>query len=260
MGKIKSLVDCKMKLTVAIITYNESQNIQRCIQSVQSIADDIIVIDSFSTDNTVEIAKELGARVVSQQFLGHIEQKNFAISNALFPFILSLDADEAIDEILVNEILKIKASNKPADGYITNRYNNYCGKWINHGAWQSDLKLRLWNCKKGKWGGLNPHDKFEMQAGSNIEKLQGKILHWSYTSIAEHEGKVEYFSSIAAKAYQVKGKKSSYFKIAFSPVFRFVRDYIFKLGFLDGKYGYIIAKLTAKEVYLKYKKLMEFGK
>ena len=248
-----------MKLTVAIITYNESHNIRRCIQSVKSIADDIIVIDSFSTDHTVEIAKELGARVVLQQFLGHIEQKNFAISHALFPFILSLDADEAIDETLKNEILKIKASNNPADGYITNRHNNYCGQWINHGAWKSDLKLRLWNSQKGKWGGLNPHDKFEMQAGSNIEKLQGKILHWSYTSMAEHERKVEYFSTIAAKAYQVKGKKSSYFKIGFSPVFRFIRDYIFKLGFLDGKFGFIIAKLTAREVRLKYKKLMELG-
>ncbi|MCF8430157.1 MAG: glycosyltransferase family 2 protein [Bacteroidia bacterium] len=249
-----------MKLTVAIITYNESQNIKRCIQSVKSIADDIIVIDSFSTDNTVELANELGARVVLQQFLGHIEQKNFAISQSLFPFVLSLDADEAIDETLVNEILKIKELINPADGYITNRYNNYCGKWINHGAWQSDLKLRLWNSQKGKWGGLNPHDKFEMQAGSNIEKLKGKILHWSYHSITEHEGKVEYFSTIAAKAYQLKGKKSSYFKIWFSPVFRFVRDYILNLGFLDGKFGFIIAKLTAKEVYLKYKKLMQLEK
>lgn len=249
-----------MKLSVAIITHNESKNITRCIQSVQSIADDIIVIDSFSTDNTVELAKALGARVVLQQFLGHIEQKNFAISHALFPFILSLDADEAIDETLKNEIIKIKALSNPVDGYITNRHNNYCGQWINHGAWQSDLKLRLWNSKKGKWGGLNPHDKFELQTGSNIEKLQGKILHWSYNSITEHEGKVEYFSTIAAKAYHVKGKKSSYFKIWFSPVFRFVRDYFFNLGFLDGKFGFVIAKLTAKEVRLKYKKLKELGK
>ncbi len=246
-----------MKLSVTIITHNESQNIARCIHSVQSIADDIIAVDSFSTDNTVELAKALGARVVLQQFLGHIEQKNFAISQALFPFILSLDADEAIDDTLVKEIQQIKESNNIADGYITNRYNNYCGQWINHGAWQSDLKLRLWNSQKGKWGGLNPHDKFEMQAGSKIETLKGKILHWSYHSIAEHEGKVEYFSTIAAKAYQVKGKKSSYFKIWFSPIFRFVRDYILKLGFLDGKFGFIIAKLTAKEVKLKYKKLME---
>jgi hypothetical protein len=102
---------------------------------------------------------------------------------------------------------------------------------------------------------MNPHDKFEMDANTKITLLEGKILHWSYTSVAQHEGKVDYFSSIAAKAYHARGKKSSLFKILFSPLFRFLRDYIFKLGFLDGKYGFIIAKLTAKEVYFKYKKL-----
>lgn len=244
-----------MNLSVAIITHNESQNIERCINSVKAIADDIVVIDSYSTDNTAELAKELGARVILQKFLGHIEQKNFAISKAQYPFILSLDADEAIDEKLKQEIITLKNTSKIADGYIINRHNNYCGQWINHGAWKSDLKLRLWDSRKGKWGGMNPHDKFEMDANTKITLLEGKILHWSYTSVVQHEGKVDYFSSIAAKAYHARGKKSSLFKILFSPLFRFLRDYIFKLGFLDGKYGFIIAKLTAKEVYFKYKKL-----
>ena len=244
-----------MNLSVAIITHNESQNIERCINSVKAIADDIVVIDSYSTDNTAELAKELGARVILQKFLGHIEQKNFAISKAQYPFILSLDADEAIDEKLKQEIITLKNGSKIADGYIINRHNNYCGQWINHGAWKSDLKLRLWDSRKGKWGGMNPHDKFEMVANAKITLLEGKILHWSYTSVVQHEGKVDYFSTIAAKAYHAKGKKSSLFKIWFSPLFRFLRDYIFKLGFLDGKYGFIIAKLTAKEVYFKYKKL-----
>lgn len=248
-----------MNLSVAIITYNESQNIERCINSVKAIADDIVVIDSYSTDNTAELAKELGARVILQKFLGHIEQKNFAISKAQYPFILSLDADEAIDEKLKQEIITLKNSSKIADGYIINRHNNYCGQWINHGAWKSDLKLRLWDSPKGKWGGMNPHDKFEMDDNAKITLLEGKILHWSYTSVAQHEGKVDYFSTIAAKAYHAKGKKSSVFKILFSPLFRFLRDYIFKLGFLDGKYGFIIAKLTAKEVYFKYKKLSKLS-
>jgi glycosyltransferase involved in cell wall biosynthesis len=244
-----------MNLSVAIITHNESQNIERCINSVKAIADDIVIIDSYSTDNTAELAKELGARVILQKFLGHIEQKNFAISKAQYPFILSLDADEAIDEKLKQEIITLKNTSKIADGFIINRHNNYCGQWINHGAWKSDLKLRLWDSRKGKWGGMNPHDKFEMDANTKITLLEGKILHWSYTSIAQHEGKVDYFSTIAAKAYHNRGKKSSLFKILFSPLFRFLRDYILKFGFLDGKYGFIIAKLTAKEVYFKYKKL-----
>ncbi len=245
-----------MELSIAIITHNESLNIERCINSVKGIADDIIVVDSYSTDNTVALAQQMGARVVLQKFLGHIEQKNFAISQSKYPFILSLDADEAIDETLWNEIKAIKSSTIHADGYLINRFNNYCGQWIKHGAWKSDIKLRLWDSTKGKWAGLNPHDKFEMIDSANIQPLKGKILHWSYNSVEEHKGKVEYFSTIAAQAYFNRGKKSSYFKIAFSPLFRFVRDYIFKLGFLDGKYGLIIAHLTAKEVRLKYQKLM----
>ncbi|MES2654311.1 MAG: glycosyltransferase family 2 protein [Bacteroidota bacterium] len=245
-----------MELSIAIITHNESLNIERCINSVKSIADDIIVVDSYSTDNTVALVQQMGARVVLQKFLGHIEQKNFAISQAKYPFILSLDADEAIDETLLNEIKAIKSNPTHADGYLINRFNNYCGQWIKHGAWESDIKLRLWDSTKGKWAGLNPHDKFEMIPDANIQPLKGQILHWSYTSVEEHKGKVEYFSTIAAQAYFNRGKQSSYFKIVFSPLFRFVRDYIFKLGFLDGKYGLIIAHLTAKEVRLKYQKLM----
>jgi glycosyltransferase involved in cell wall biosynthesis len=245
-----------MELSVAIITYNEALNIERCIASVKAIADDIIVIDSHSTDNTVALAQNMGARVVLQTFLGHIEQKNFAISQAKYPFILSLDADEAIDEILVAEIKAIKTSATIADAYQINRFNNYCGQWIKHGAWKSDVKLRLWNSEKGKWGGLNPHDKFEMQADAQIKLLKGQILHWSYNTVEEHKKRVEYFSDIAAKAYFNRGKRSSYFKILLSPLFRFVRDYFVKLGFLDGRNGLIIAHLTAKEVRRKYQKLM----
>ena len=121
------------------------------------------------------------------------------------------------------------------------------------------MKLRLWDSQKGKWGGLNPHDVFEMKEGASTTRIGGNILHWSYKSVIEHQHKIEYFSEIAAKAYKKKGKQSSWFKIVFSPCFRFIRDYIFKLGFLDGKYGFVIAKLTAYEVYLKYKKLKEMS-
>ncbi len=244
------------KLSVVVITFNEESNIERCLNSVKNIADDIVIIDSYSNDRTKELSEKLGARVILQKFLGHIEQKNFAITQAKYPFILSLDADEAIDEKLEKEIIKIK-QNRFSDGYTINRYNNYIGKWIDHGAWKSDVKLRLWDSRNGKWGGLNPHDVFEMKDGVSITKIKGNILHWSYKSVQEHQSKIEYFSDIAAKAYKKKGKKSSWFKILFSPCYRFVRDYLFKLGFLDGKYGFIIAKLAAYEVYLKYKKLKE---
>ncbi len=242
-------------ISVVIITFNEEKNIVRCLNSVQSIADDILIVDSFSTDNTVELAKKIGARIVNHKFEGYIEQKNFAISQAKYPHIFSLDADELPDEMLINEIRRIK-KNWIKDGYNMNRLNNYCGKWIRHGAWYPDIKLRLWDSRKGKWGGTNPHDKFIMNNEASIQHLKGNILHYSYTSILEHRNKVEYFSSIAAQAYYQKEIKSSQLKIFYKPIIRFIRDYFFKFGFLDGKCGFMIAFLIAKEVKLKYKKLL----
>lgn len=244
------------KLSVAIITFNEQKNIARCIESVKEIADDIAVIDSYSTDKTAEIATELGARVILNKFPGHIEQKNFAITQAKYPFILSLDADEAIDNTFKQEIIAIKKQEKIASAYNTNRFNNYCGQWIKYGAWKNDWKLRLWDSRKGQWGGMNPHDKFVLNnAIDEVITLKGKILHWSYYSVAEHNQRAVKYADIAAIAYQKQGKKSSLFKIYLAPTFRFMRDYFFKLGVLDGWYGFVIARITAKEVYLKYKKL-----
>ena len=249
-----------MKISAAIITYNEANNIGRCLQSLKGVADEMIVLDSNSKDETVNIAKAAGAMVFNQEFLGHIAQKNKAISYTQFDYVLSLDADEALNETLIEEIVKIKNNPNPAKAYTLNRYNNYCGKWINFGAWRSDKKIRLFDKHIGKWGGKNPHDKIEIPANVDAVELKGNLLHWSYTSIEEHRNKIESYAAIAAIAYQESGKKSSYFKIALSPIFRFTRDYIFKLGFLDGKYGFLIAALTAKEVYLKYKKLRELNK
>lgn len=241
-------------ISVVIITFNESLNIERCIKSVQHIADEIIVVDSYSKDNTIEIAKSLGAKVFSHPFEGHIQQKNYAITLASHKHILSLDADEWLEPALNAEILNIK-EHFNADGYVFNRLNNYCGKWIKHGAWYPDKKLRLWNSEKGKWQGLNPHDEYVMESNSVIEYKPFNILHQSYRNTNEHSKQSEYFSTLAAKAYFQNNKKSSWTKIILSPLFRFIRDYFFKAGFLDGKYGFIIAKNTANEVFKKYLKL-----
>lgn len=246
----------EIKLSVVIITYNEQRNIARCIDGVLPIADEIIVVDSYSTDETINIARQKGAKVVQHTFEGHIEQKNYAITQASFPHILSLDADEMPDDTFLAEIKRIK-QNWTHDGYSVNRLNNYCGKWIRHGAWYPDIKLRLWDSRKGKWAGSNPHDKYEMQEGCAVKHVAGNLLHYSYQTIEEHYKKSAYFSTIAANAYYQKGKRSSLFKIYASPLFRFIRDYILKLGFLDGKYGFYIAKIISSEVYLKYKKLHE---
>jgi glycosyltransferase involved in cell wall biosynthesis len=243
-----------VKLSVVIITFNEERNIGRCIDSVQSIADEIVVVDSYSTDKTVTIAQEKGAKVILHAFIGHIEQKNYAITQASYPHILSLDADEMPDNTFLKQIAQVK-NNWTADGYSVNRLNNYCGKWIRHGAWYPDIKLRLWDSRKGHWTGTNPHDRYEMHDNCSVQHLPGDLLHFSYQTEEEHLKKAEYFSTIAANAYFQHGRKSSVLKITLSPIFRFVRDYIFKLGFLDGKAGFTIARLIAYEVYLKYQKL-----
>ncbi len=241
-------------ISVVIITFNEEKNIERCIQSVKLIADDIVVVDSNSTDNTCKLASTIGARVITHAFEGHIEQKNWAITQAKYPHILSLDADEQLSEILIQSILTVK-NNFEADGYSMNRLNYYCGQWIKHGGWYPDTKLRLWDSRLGKWDGINPHDKYELNANCIQKKLSGDLLHYTYFTREQHIKQIEYFTSIAANAYKAKGKKSSYFKMYFNSTVKFVKDYFLKIGFLDGKAGFEIALNSAYATFLKYKKL-----
>jgi glycosyltransferase involved in cell wall biosynthesis len=241
------------KLSVVIITFNEERNIGRCIGSVLDVADEIIVVDSFSTDKTREICEKQGVKFIEHAFDGHIQQKNFAITQATYPHQLSLDADEALSEDLKAEILKIKNDWK-FDGYRMNRLTNYCGKWIHHCGWYPDTKLRLYDSAKGRWSGVNPHDKFEMNPGSKIDFLKGDILHYSYYSVEEHIRQADKFSTIAAKELIGLGKSVSYFQIIINPVAKFIRNYILRLGFLDGFYGFLICRIAAHETFLKYTK------
>jgi len=242
-------------LSVVIIAFNEERNLARCLASVQGVADDIVVVDSFSTDRTEAIAHEYGARFVPHAFVGHIEQKNWAITQAKHPFILSLDADEALDETLRDAIMMAKQGD--ADGYTMNRLTNYCGSWIRHGGWYPDVKLRLWNSAKGRWTGINPHDRYELDAGTRIVHLPGDILHYSYYTRADHYRQVEYFTTIAAKALKEKGKRAGWVKRWLSPVAKFIGAYFFQLGLLDGAEGLTIARISAYATWLKYEKLRE---
>jgi len=241
------------KLSVVIITFNEERNIGRCIGSVREVADEIVVVDSSSTDRTREICENSGVKFIEHSFEGHIQQKNFAITQAKYPHQLSLDADEALSEELKAEILKIKVDWK-SDGYRMNRLTNYCGKWIHHCGWYPDTKLRLYDSTKGAWGGVNPHDKFEMNPGSKVGFLKGDILHYSYYTVEEHIRQADKFSTIAAKELVGLGKTVTYFQIIVNPVAKFIRNYILRLGFLDGYFGFIICRIAAHETYLKYTK------
>ncbi len=243
-----------MKISVVVITYNEERNIRRCLESVQDFAAEIIVVDSGSKDKTTEICRELGATVIHHPFEGHVEQKNFALTQAGNEWVLSLDADEALTAELKASVIALEGMPK-VDGFTMNRLTSYCGQWIRHSGWYPDQKLRLFNRHKGKWSGTNPHDKFNLEAGCATAHLRGDLLHYSYHSLADHHDKINLFSTIGAQAMFEQGQRSSILKIVFKPMARFLRHYVFKMGFLDGLMGYNIAVNTAHASFLKYLRL-----
>ena len=242
------------------ITYNEERNIARCFDSVKGIADEIVVVDSHSTDRTIEICRLYNVKVIQHAFDGHIQQKNFAMEQASSDRVLSLDADEALSDELRKSIIDIK-SNWQYDAYKMNRLTNYCGAWIRHGGWYPDCKVRLFDRRKGKWTGINPHDQYEVKnPKAHIGYLKGDILHFSYYSISGHIKQVDYFTEISARVLFEKGKKASFIRPFISPAFRFFRDYILKYGFLDGYYGFVICMISSFANFLKYVKLRELWK
>ncbi|MCA0132096.1 glycosyltransferase family 2 protein [Winogradskyella alexanderae] len=245
-----------IKLSGVIITYNEQRNIERCLKSLINVVDEILVVDSFSTDSTKAICKNYNVIFIEQQFLGYVEQKNFALEKANYDYIVSLDGDESLSEELQESIVKLK-SNWACDGYYCNRLNNFCGQWIKYSDWYPNKKLRIFDRRKAKWEGINPHDHINMAPNSKIGKLKGDILHKTYQSYSEFNQKTEYFSSIAAKAYFEKGKKAPIWKIIWNPTWAFFKSYFLRLGFLDGFNGFVICVQTANITFLKYSKLRE---
>lgn len=248
-----------IQLSVVIITLNEEKNIARCLASVQDIADEVVVVDSFSTDATEQICQEYGVRFIKQKFLGHLEQKNFALQQAKFNICLSLDADEEVTPELKNAILEKKV-NWDADAFQLSRLSSYCGKWIKHCGWYPDKKIRLFDKTKGTWKGINPHDRYEMETGAKISKIKGDLLHYTFHTIDQHIQQVNFFSTIAAEQAFKQGKKTSIPGILFRSWWKFVQSFIIRKGFLDGYYGYLVCRNSAHHTFLKYTKLLELQK
>jgi glycosyltransferase involved in cell wall biosynthesis len=245
----------KKTISAVIITFNEEKNIERCLTSLAGVVDEIIVVDSFSTDRTEEICKKFNVTFLTHKFDGHIEQKNWAKDQANSDMVLSLDADEALDDTLRNSILSIKQEGS-CKGYKMNRLTNYCGKWIKHTGWYPDAKLRLWEKGKGEWMGENPHDEFRLfDATEEVGHLKGDLLHYSYHSLEDHDKQIAYFTDIAAKTHVEKGKPTFFMQRYFSAILKFIKCYFIKLGFLDGKEGWIISRKSSYAAYLKYKKI-----
>lgn len=246
-----------MKISAVIITFNEEQNIKRCLDSLLGVADEILVVDSYSTDQTEAICKSYEQINFTQnEFKGHIEQKNFAMAKATYDFVLSLDADECLSPELTQEIKILKnAKSSNIQAYSMPRLNNYCGQWIKHSGWYPDRKVRLWNRKMGRWGGHNPHDKVILDKKIEVSTFSGDLLHYTIPSLTAHITQVNKFSEIAAQQLlDSKKNHSSTFKMIFDPPFMFFKRYILQLGFLDGFHGFTIAIISAQAKFLKYSK------
>ncbi|MFY9145303.1 MAG: glycosyltransferase family 2 protein [Bacteroidales bacterium] len=246
------------KLSVIIITFNEERNIGRCLQSVKEIADEIIVVDSFSTDETQNICEQFEAKFISEKWRGYSAQKNFANSLASNNWILSIDADEAISEELKNSIKKWKSQGTPQFARF-NRLTNYCGQWIKHCGWYPDTKLRIFHKNQAQWSG-EVHEKLKFNEPQQIAFLKGDLLHFSYYSIDEHVAQTNKFSSLAAQQLFISGRHIPFIKALLNPPTIFLRKYIINGGFLDGYYGYVICRLAALQTFLKYFKAWQMQK
>jgi len=242
-------------ISAIVIAFNEEINISACIDSLRTVADEIIVVDSFSTDSTKRICMEKNVRFVEHPFAGHIAQKNFAVSLTSFDHVLSLDADERLSDELKTSILAIKET-WPAEAYRMNRLSSYGEKWIRNGNWYPDQKIRLWNKRFGSWGGNNPHDKVILEPPHKPIHLEGDILHLAYRDSFEALQKIQTYSEIFAQ--ENAGKlPSSLYKIAAHAGFTFLKSYFLKKGILDGFEGLMVAMAEANHTFYKYAKLYE---
>ncbi|MFH1121561.1 MAG: glycosyltransferase family 2 protein [Bacteroidota bacterium] len=245
-------------LSVVIITLNEERNIGRCLASVAGIADDVVVVDSGSTDRTGDICHEFGARFITHPWLGFVETKNFANAQSKYPLILSLDADEALSEELYASILAVKETSVE-NAFTMNRLTNYCGKWIRHCGWYPDRKIRLFNRNQARWTGLVIHETLTVEPGIKVKHLEGDLQHYSYYTVTDHIAQANRFTDLTAEEAFRKGKRAVIAQILFKPPVRFARDYFFKLGFLDGYYGFIVCRISAQATFYKYIKLRQLN-
>lgn len=236
------------QITGAILTFNEEKHIEACIQSIQGICDEIIVLDSYSTDHTVAIAKKMGAIVYQEKWAGFVASKNRLNHLACYEYVLNIDADERVSEELKKSILSLKKNNSQGV-FELQRLNNYCGKWIQHGEWYPDKKIRLFP-KNTQWKGGKVHEYIE--AEGDITTLKGHLLHFGFDHIADHKKRSKKYAKLAAEQHQEKSIFSLFLKMIFSPPFRFLKAYFLKQGFRDGFAGFKIAQITTKEVFLKY--------
>lgn len=245
-----------MTLTVSIITLNEEKNLARTLESVKKFADEIVIVDSGSTDKTEEIAKNFNAKFYFQKWLGYGPQRNKAIELASSEWVLNIDADEEISEELAKKIVDIKdEKNGNIDVFKINFMSVCFGKKIKHGGWSNSYRIRLFKKNSGKFNENNVHEEFI--TNSHIGKINEYILHHSYSDLEDYFTKFNKYTTLGAIEYYKKNKKASLVSIVLNPIYKFIRMYFFRLGFLDGLEGFILAITSSIYTMVKYYKLKE---
>jgi glycosyltransferase involved in cell wall biosynthesis len=251
-----------LKISATIITFNEADNIAAACESV-SWADEILVVDSRSTDATREIAARCGARVVERDWPGFAAQKQFAAESARNDWIFSLDADERVSENLKASIAALRAADESqlADGYRIARRSFYMGRWIRGGGWYPDFQLRLYRCTKGRWAGAYVHESVKMSEGSRVKTLGGDLQHFSVRDAAHHHRMIgERYAPLAARQMFEEGRQTTPLHIALAGPSAFTRSFILKGGFRDGLAGLAVARFAAHNAFLKHLLLWEMQK
>jgi glycosyltransferase involved in cell wall biosynthesis len=248
-----------LPLSVCMIAGNEAHRIRRALESATGwTAEIIIVLNDDVTDGTDKIAAGFGAKVFREPWKGHIAQKNSAAQKANSDWILGLDADEAVSPELRDEIQKLFSDPKklqPFGAFSFPRCTFYCGRWIRHGDWYPDRKIRLWRRGAAEWGGVDPHDKLLVKG--RIGKLKSDLHHFTNESINAHLQKIIPFSDEFVRQHLTAGQKAGTFNLAIRPLWRFLRAYFVRLGFLDGWQGYYIAWHNAFATAVRYAKIRE---
>lgn len=242
-------------LSAVIITVNQEKKILKTIEALKLLTDDIVVVDSGSTDLTRKVARAAGANVLEHAWEGYSAQKNFGNAWAKHDWILSVDDDEVISPELVESIRKAFTTAPDADAFDLPFRTVFSGKLIRFGGWNPESHVRIFNKKQIQWNTDAVHEGLTLKPEHRIQKLSGYVYHYTVDTPEQFAAKTDRYSTLFAEKGAKLGKKANFVKLFLSPIFRFLVEYVFKLGFLDGYYGWFIAKENARYTYLKYKKL-----
>lgn len=247
-----------MDISVVIITYNEEKRLEPALKSVVDIASEIVVVDRFSGDNTVKVAKKYTERVFQRKWTNFADQKNFANSKASCPWIFSLDADERVSSELRDEIIQMKDEEPECSGFTMPRQTYYLGRWIRHSGWYPDRKLRLFRKDSARWEGEYVHESLVIEG--KVNALKGSLHHFTYRNIRDHLERINAFSDLGAQKLYARGQKCRWYHLAIVPFLNFLKSYFWRAGFLDGFAGFVIATLHGYSVFVRYAKLKEIWK